>query len=237
MEQPYTRIGPSGVRRRPGLPLLIGTLAVAALLWGQWALPGESRDGVPWPVWGCLALGLNLALTLLSPRAKRALVRALQKYVINPPMRLLLHLGLMPLGLALLETRGRVTGKPRRTPVGNGRQGDDFWIVAEHGERAGYVRNIRRDPLVRLRFRVGLRFHWVEGHAEVRPDDDPWALQRTLSRWHPLRALNAVTVQVMSAEPVVVHVRLAPRHGIRKTGTGSTACRNRAPAREPQETP
>ncbi|MFG3256091.1 nitroreductase/quinone reductase family protein [Streptomyces sp. NPDC048172] len=207
-------------RGRLRLPLLIGSSAVAALLWAQWALPGESRDGVPWPVWGCVALALNLVLTLRSPRGKRALVRLLQKYVINPPVRLLLHLGLMPLGLALLETRGRVTGRPRRTPVGNGRQGDDFWIVAEHGERAGYVRNIRHDPRVRLRLRVGLRFRWVEGHAEVRPDDDPWARQRALSRRHPLRALNAVMVQVMSAEPVVVHVHLKRErdgYGLRAT--------------------
>jgi len=38
-------------------------------------------------------------------------------------MRALLAIGLNPLGLAILETRGRNSGRPRRTPVGNGRQG------------------------------------------------------------------------------------------------------------------
>lgn len=34
-------------------------------------------------------------------------------------------------------------------------------IIAEHGERAGYVRNIRRDPRVRVRLHVGWRYRWV----------------------------------------------------------------------------
>src|SRR5215471_4113187 len=55
-------------------------------------------------------------------------------------------------GYALLETRGRKTRKPRRTPVGDGRVGNQFWLVAEHGKRAGYVRNIEHDPHVRQRW-------------------------------------------------------------------------------------
>jgi hypothetical protein len=68
---------------------------------------------------------------------KRRIVHALQKYLLNPPITLLLALGLAPPGYALLETIGRKTGKPRRTPVGDGRVGSQFWIVAEHGRKAG----------------------------------------------------------------------------------------------------
>jgi deazaflavin-dependent oxidoreductase (nitroreductase family) len=76
-------------------------------------------------------------------------------------------------GYALLETKGRKTGKPRRTPVGEGRIGNQFWLVAEHGMKAGYVRNIERDPHVRLKLREGLRYHLHTGTVHLLSDDDP----------------------------------------------------------------
>jgi len=54
---------------------------------------------------------------------KRSIIHLFQKYVLNPPIKLLFVLGIFPPGYALLETIGRKTGKPRRTPVGNGRVG------------------------------------------------------------------------------------------------------------------
>ncbi len=165
-----------------------------------------------------VVLPVNLALTFAFPRGKALVVRFAQRWLINPPVRLLLHLGVMPLGYALLETRGRKTGRARRTPVGNGRQGDIFWIVAEHGMRAGYVRNIARDPRVRVRMRIGLRFRWVDGVAAVRPDLDPVAVQRRLSAWHPLRAFNAIQVQVLGSELLVVRVDLGESVDARQRG-------------------
>ena len=61
---------------------------------------------------------------------KRTVSTALAKYAVNP---IVSHAaGLVPWH-ALLETRGRATGRPRRTPVGDGLRGDVFWIIAEHG--------------------------------------------------------------------------------------------------------
>src|SRR5438445_9475854 len=77
---------------------------------------------------------------------KHRIVHLLQKYFLNPPIKFLLAIGIAPPGYALLETTGRKTGKPRRTPVGDGRIGKQFWIVAEHGTKAGYVRNIASNP-------------------------------------------------------------------------------------------
>lgn len=57
-------------------------------------------------------------------------------------------------GQTLLETTGRVSGLPRRTPVGGRREGDSFWLVSEFGERSQYIRNIRADPRVRVRIRA-----------------------------------------------------------------------------------
>ena len=190
--------------------LIAGTLAAAALVWGPYALiPGASMLSAL--VQSGIYLGL-LLLTICSRRAKVLLVRTLQRYTLNPLMRLLLAIGVNPFGLAILETRGHASGKIRRVPVGNGRKGDSFWIIAEHGTRAGWIRNIRHDPRVRVRLRVGLRYRWVDGIATVRPDDDPLARQRQIIAWHPLRALNAINVRVLGADLLTVHVQLQLNH-------------------------
>jgi hypothetical protein len=106
------------------------------------------------------------------------------------------------------QARRLVLGKTRRVPVGNGRKGEEFWIIAEHGTRAGYVRNIQHDPHVRVRLRTGLRYRWVPGIATICPDDDPLARQRRIIAWHPLRALNAINVRVLGADLLTVHVQL-----------------------------
>ena len=206
--------------------LIAGTLAAMALIWALFAIdPGRSlvSSGVQTAVF----VGL-LALTARSRRVKVLLVRTVQRWTINPLMRLLLAIGINPLGLAILETRGRSSGKPRRVPVGNGRKGDAFWIIAEHGTRAEYVRNIQQDPRVRVRLRVGLRYRWVPGFATVLPDDDPLARQRRIIRWHPLRALNAINVRVLGADLITVHVGLM-RHRSSPPTAGST--------RQARETP
>jgi hypothetical protein len=94
--------------------------------------------------------------------------------------------------------------------VGNGLVGDTFWIVAEHGHQANYVRNLVRDSHVRVRVRRGLRPIWREGEATVLDEDDPHARQRMLSRGHPLRALNACVVRVMGTELLTVRIDLTP---------------------------
>jgi deazaflavin-dependent oxidoreductase (nitroreductase family) len=186
--------------------LIAGTLVAVALVWGPYAaIPHSSRLSAL--VQSGIYLSL-LVLTICSRRAKVLLVRTVQRYTLNPLMRLLLTVGVNPFGLAILETRGHASGKTRRVPVGNGRKGDSFWIIAEHGTRAGYVRNIHHDPNVRVRLRVGLRYRWVTGVATVRPDEDPLARQRQIIAWHPLRALNAVNVRVLGGDLLAVHVQL-----------------------------
>ncbi len=186
--------------------LAAGTLAALALVWGPYLLIAGSSltSGL---VQSAVYAGL-LVLTAGSRRVKVLAVRTFQRWTINLLMRLLLTIGINPLGLAILETRGRNSGKLRRVPVGNGRKGESFWIIAEHGLRANYVRNIARDPRVRVRLRIGLRYRWVTGIATVLPDDDALARQRRIIAWHPLRALNAVNVRVLGADLVTVHVRL-----------------------------
>jgi deazaflavin-dependent oxidoreductase (nitroreductase family) len=193
---------------KPRIPrgMLVGVLAVLALTWGLYLIqPGGSILSAE--VQTGLYVGL-LGLTICSRRAKARVVRTFQRYTLNPLFRLLLAVGINPLGLAILETRGHRTGRIRRNPVGNGRQGDSFWIIAEHGSLAGWVHNIRHDPRVRVRLRIGLRYRWVSGIATVRPDEDPLARQRKIIAWHPLRAYNAINVRALGADLLAVHVQL-----------------------------
>jgi len=139
---------------------------------------------------------------------KHRIIHFLQKFVLNPPNKLLFALGIAPPGYALLETIGRKTGKPRRTPVGNGRVGRQFWLVAEHGMKSGYVRNIVNNPRVRVKIREGFRLRWHTGTASLLPVDDPPERQRWLSRQQPGSASNAAAVRLFGTQLLTVCIDL-----------------------------
>ena len=139
---------------------------------------------------------------------KYRFIHTLQKYVLNPPIKLALATGLPLPGYALLETKGRNTGKPRRTPVGDGRIGNQFWLVAEHGTKAGDVRNIERDPRVRLKLRDGLRHHWHTGTAHLLSDDDARDRQRWLASQLPSSAGNARAVRLFGTQLLSIRIDL-----------------------------
>ena len=139
---------------------------------------------------------------------KHRVVHTLQKYLFNPAMKLVFALGLAPPGYALLETTGRKTGKPRRTPVGDGRIGNQFWLVAEHGMKSGYVRNMQRDPRVRLKLRRGLRARWHTGTAQVLSDDDPRERQRWLANRLPSSTGNARAVRLFGTQLLTIRIDL-----------------------------
>jgi deazaflavin-dependent oxidoreductase (nitroreductase family) len=126
---------------------------------------------------------------------KRRLSTALAKYMVNPVTRVVA--GYVP-WWSLLETTGRKSGRPRHTPVGNGLRDATFWIVAEHGRRAGYVRNIQANP--RVRVRVGGR--WRTGTAHIMWEDDARARQLRLGR------VNAAVVRLMGTDLLTVRVDL-----------------------------
>ena len=139
---------------------------------------------------------------------KHRIVHLLQKYLLNPPIKLLFAIGVAPPGYALLETTGRKTGKPRRTPVGDGRIGQQFWIVAEHGMKAGYVRNVGSNPRVRLKMRDGLRARWYKGTAHLLSDDDPRERQRWLANHLPRSSGNAAAVRLFGTQLLTVRIDL-----------------------------
>jgi deazaflavin-dependent oxidoreductase (nitroreductase family) len=130
---------------------------------------------------------------------------AWQRHVGNRIIRQLLEIGIAPSVYALLETRGRRTGQARRTPVGNGLipGSNTFWLISEHGMRAGYVRNIQADP--RVRVKIGRR--WRAGTAQVLPEDNALQRLRQTGRY------NAAAVRFFGNpdELVTLRIDLDPR--------------------------
>ena len=140
---------------------------------------------------------------------KHRIVHLVQKYLFNPPVKFLFAIGLAAPGRALLETTGRKSGKLRRTPVGGlGLVGRQFWIVAEHGLKTGYVRNIADNPRVRLKLREGLRSRWHSGAACLLPDDDPVERQRWLAKQLPRSAGNSAAVRFFGTQLFTVRIDL-----------------------------
>ena len=132
---------------------------------------------------------------------KRRWSTFLSAKLLNPLVNAAVRAGLPTPTVAILETTGRRSGEPRRVPVGKALEGDTLWVVAEHGLRAAYVRNIQANP--RVRVRVGRR--WRSATAQVLPDDDWRERQRRLPNH-----LNSAVVRTMGTEPVTVRVDLDP---------------------------
>jgi deazaflavin-dependent oxidoreductase (nitroreductase family) len=119
--------------------------------------------------------------------------------LVNPVVRPLLERGLWPRTHALLETTGRKSGQPRRIPIGNGLRGDQFWIVTEYGYCADYVKNIQKNP--RVRVKVGRR--WRSGTAHIMPEDDTKARLRMLRR-----PVNDALVRAVGTEHLTIRIDL-----------------------------
>ena len=130
---------------------------------------------------------------------KRSVSTGFAKYLLNPVVKGAVRVGIPLPGIAIVETTGRKSGLPRRTPVGKAVQGDTLWVVAEHGHRASWVRNIQANP--RVRVRLGRR--WRTGTATPLPDDDPRERQRRIPN-----KLNSAVVRVMQTDLLTVRIDL-----------------------------
>ena len=132
---------------------------------------------------------------------KRRITTTLGKYLVNPIVKAAVAVRLAPPSYVILETTGRKSGQPRRTPVGTRLDGNTLWLVAEHGRRANYVRNIEANP----RIRVKVRGKWRSGTAHTLPDDNPQERLRKIG----LR-FNGAVVQIMGTELLPVRIDLDP---------------------------
>jgi deazaflavin-dependent oxidoreductase (nitroreductase family) len=117
----------------------------------------------------------------------------------NRLTRFTLQHGIALRAFALLETTGRKSGRPRYTPIADGTVGNEFWLIAAHGDQADYVRNIKANP----RVRVKVRGRWRSGNAVPLPDDDTVVRSRTLRyQW------DAAIGRLMASAPMTIRIDL-----------------------------
>lgn len=141
-----------------------------------------------------------------APAAARNVLGRLQQSVINPVVRLAWDLGIPIPGDALLETTGRRTGLRRRTPVCEALEGETFWVIAQRGRDADWVRNIQANPRVRVKV-SGPRAGWRAGTAHLL-DDDPRDRRRILSQANFPRRLCMSTSKALNTNPLTIRVDL-----------------------------
>ena len=122
---------------------------------------------------------------------KRRRVSLFHRRIANPVTRLL------PTQV-LLETTGRRSGQPRRTPIGGRLDGSTFWLVSDHGEASDYVRNIKADNRVRVR----VRGRWRAGSAVALPGDDARARLTKLPR------INSSLVRALGTDLLTIRIDL-----------------------------
>jgi deazaflavin-dependent oxidoreductase (nitroreductase family) len=135
---------------------------------------------------------------------KRRVEILVGRYTLNPVIRGLFKVGVTPPGMALVETIGRRTGTVRHTPVACAAEGDTLWMIAQHGHHAGWVRNFQETPRVRVR----LGRSWLEGTAELVPEDDVRARVQIFAKGAVGRAIAAATFRALESQPVSVRIEL-----------------------------
>jgi hypothetical protein len=80
-----------------------------------------------------------------------------------------------------------------------------LWLIAQHGSHAGWVRNFQEKPDVRVR----LGRHWLDGTAQLLPDDDVKARVATFSDTRAGRFVNAAMYRALESQPVTVRIDVA----------------------------
>jgi deazaflavin-dependent oxidoreductase (nitroreductase family) len=143
--------------------------------------------------------------------AKDRVIYPLQKRVVNPIVMLAHNLGLPPPGDALLETTGRRTGQPRRTPVCDGLDGETFWLVSQRGRHADWVKNIQASPRVRVKVRSRSGVGWRTGTAHILDDDDPRERLRHIGESNLMRRLCVSASAAVGTDLLTVRIDLDSR--------------------------
>ena len=143
---------------------------------------------------------------MIGSDARYRASHVVQRFVVDPQVRLVWRLGLAPRGDTELETTGRRTAKPHRTRICNGLAGTTFWLIAQHGRRTDWVRNIEVDP--RVRVRTGPRSTWQTGTAHILDGDDPRERRRLIRQGEGWRWMCLSASRVLSTDPLTIRIDL-----------------------------
>jgi len=134
-------------------------------------------------------------------RRKFKFERRLGRAVMNPVVAALDKVGIRSSLVVDLETVGRKSGEPRRLA---GRvDGNDLWVISQHGRRAGWAHNIAANPKVRVR----VNNEWRTGTAIFEPDDDVRARARSFGGTGRIsQSATAMTMRAMESDPISVRI-------------------------------
>jgi hypothetical protein len=91
--------------------------------------------------------------------------------------------------------------------VCDGLEGETFWLVAQRGRDADWVRNIEANPRVRVKVSEA-HARWRSGAAHFVDDDDPRERQRILSQASLARRLCISTSRAVNTSPLTIRVDL-----------------------------
>ncbi|MDX6696717.1 MAG: hypothetical protein QOE65_114 [Solirubrobacteraceae bacterium] len=99
----------------------------------------------------------------------------------------------------VLETTGRRSGQVRRIPLARGPRDDrTLWLIAVHGRRAGFVRNLTAES----RVRVKMAGRWRRATATVEDYDEA-----TVARFNSYARAGPRSLGI---DPVLVRLELDP---------------------------
>ncbi|MBN2555243.1 MAG: nitroreductase family deazaflavin-dependent oxidoreductase [Anaerolineales bacterium] len=100
--------------------------------------------------------------------------------------------------LLVLETTGRKSGLPRRTPLQYEQIAPDYYLGSARGSEADWVRNIRNNPAVR----VGIGGVWMTARGELlATTDEIVAFLRIRLERNPFMVKQMLRLHGVSGQP------------------------------------
>ncbi|MGO4442006.1 nitroreductase/quinone reductase family protein [Mycobacterium sp. 2YAF39] len=136
-------------------------------------------------------------------RRKFKFERSMGRILMNPVVAALDRVGIRPSLVVELETVGRKSGEPRRVPLAGRLDGNDLWVISQHGQRAGWAYNIAANPNVRVR----VNNQWRTGTATFEVNDDVRARARSFGgNGRVSRSATALTMRAMESDPISVRI-------------------------------
>ncbi len=136
-------------------------------------------------------------------RRKFKFERRMGRVVMNPVVAALDRIGIRSSLVVDLETVGRKSGEPRLVPLAGSIDGNDLWVISQHGRRAGWAYNIAANPNVRVR----VNNQWRTGTATFEPDDDVRARARSFGGNGKFsQSATALTMRAMESDPISVRI-------------------------------
>jgi deazaflavin-dependent oxidoreductase (nitroreductase family) len=129
--------------------------------------------------------------------------RRMGRTVMNPVVAVLDRVGIRSSLVVELETTGAKSGQPRRVPLAGREDGNELWVISQHGRRAGWAHNIAANPNVRVR----VNNQWRSGTATFEPNDDVRARARSFGGNGKLsQSATALTMRAMESDPISVRI-------------------------------